>query len=79
MGDVVIKLEDATVLAALSEMAKAHNQTLESEIQHLLQKAVKDRAWRLDLLRRAQTITDMTPKSVAQTDSTLLIREDRDR
>ena len=79
MGDVTIKLKDATLLAALTEMAKADNQTLESEVETLLSKAVEERSRRLSLLRRAEEIAAMTPKGVVQTDSTLLIREDRDR
>lgn len=79
MNDITIKLDDATLVDALSEIAKANNQTLESEIRQLLEKAVDDRHRRLEFYRRAQKISAMTPKGVAQTDSTLLIREDRDR
>lgn len=78
MGDVTIKLEDAMLLAALSEMAKAHNQTLELEVHQVLEKAVAERHKRLELLRRARAISAMTPKGVTQTDSVRLIREIRD-
>ncbi|MBL8580641.1 MAG: hypothetical protein JNL61_00250 [Rhizobiaceae bacterium] len=79
MGDIMIKLEDATLLEALSEMAKANNRSVESEVRQLLTKAVDERHKRLEFYRRAQAISAMTPKGVVQTDSTLLIRADRDR
>lgn len=79
MGDVTIRLSDARLLEALGEMADAHQQTLESEIYRVLESAVEERRKRLDVLRRAQTISAMTPKGVVQSDSTTLIREDRDR
>ena len=78
MGIVTIKLEDAS-LASLSEMASAHNQSLELEINEVLEKAIADRRKRIATLQRVRAISAMTPKGVVQTDSTLLIREDRDR
>lgn len=79
MGDVKIKFEDASLLNALSEMAREHEHTLEAEIQRLLKQAVERRAARMAFLERAREITAMTPAGVPQSDSTLLIREDRDR
>ena len=78
MGIVTIRLEDAS-LASLSEMANAHNQSLELEINDVLENAIADRRKRIETLQRVRAISAMTPKGVVQTDSTLLIREDRDR
>lgn len=78
MGSILINIEDAS-LAALSELAQAHNQSLELEIHEVLEAAVAARLKRLEFFRRAQEISAMTPKDQVQTDSTLLIREDRDR
>ncbi len=79
MGELTIRLDDTELLDALGELAKMHNCSIEEEINNLLQKAVRERAKRLDFVRRAEAITAMTPRGVRQTDSTLLIREDRDR
>jgi hypothetical protein len=78
MGELTIRLDDTELLDALGELAKMHNCSIEEEINNLLQKAVRERA-RLDFVRRVEAITAMTPRGVRQTDSTLLIREDRDR
>ena len=78
MGSIVINIEDSS-LAALSELAKAHNHSLELEIHEVLEAAVVERLKRLEFFRRAQEISSMTPKDRSQSDSTLLIREERNR
>ena len=78
MGSIVINIKDAS-LAALSEMAKAHNHSLELEIHEVLETAVADRLKRLEFYSRALEISSMTPRDRVQTDSTLLIREERNR
>jgi hypothetical protein len=78
MGIVTIRLKEAS-FASLSEMANAHNHSLELEINDVLEKAISDRRKRIDTLQRMRAISAMTPKGVVQSDSTLLIREDRDR
>jgi len=66
--------------ASLEERARAHARSVETEAAAILESALAagkmDRAERL---RSADVIAAMTPKGVVQTDSTLLIREDRDR
>lgn len=79
MGEMNIKVDDERLLEGLSEMAKAHNRSLEMEILGVLQKAVEERNKRLELIRTAERIAAMTPTDRKQTDSVLMIREDRDR
>jgi hypothetical protein len=79
MGEMNIKLDDQHLLEGLSEMAKAHNRSIETEVIELLQKAVKERSRGLERIRTAERIAAMTPPDRKQTDSVLMIREDRDR
>jgi antitoxin FitA len=76
MTNVTLQLEDG-LLDELQRRAKSKNVSLEEQILSVLQDAVIDR--RRALLERMDAIAAMTPKGVPQTDSTLLIREDRDR
>jgi len=78
MGELRIRIEDARLLEALTEMARAHNHTVEAEVEELVQNALEKRARRLDLVRRADMIAARTPKGVKQTDSADLIREMRE-
>lgn len=78
MGEITINLKGAS-LAALSELAKANNKTLEIETREILEHALAQRLNRLELLKRAQRISAMTPKGIKQSDSTDFIREERNR
>jgi|HigsolmetaAR201D_1030396.scaffolds.fasta_scaffold41683_3 hypothetical protein len=78
MGELRIRIEDARLLETLTEMARAHNHTVEAEVEELVQNALEKRARRLDLVRRADMIAARTPKGVKQTDSADLIREMRE-
>ena len=82
MGELTIKLEDASLLQKLQEMASSHGNSLEVEVQEVLEGAVAQYEDRLDLVRRAREIRAMTPKGVKQTDSVEIIRlmrEERSR
>lgn len=73
-----VKLEiDQRLFGEIVEKAKAKNRSVEDLILSILNDSFVDR--RKDLLERIDAIAAMTPKGVPQTDSTLLIREDRDR
>lgn len=78
MGELTIKLDDVTLLAALAEMAADHRQPIEAEVHAVLARAAEDHARRQRLVRRAREISAMTPKGVAQTDSVEIIREMRE-
>lgn len=74
MASLTIRNLDDRVIATLKYQAKANNRSLEAEVREIL----KRDAARTDLIARAERIAAMTP-DVPQTDSTTLIREDRDR
>jgi plasmid stability protein len=77
MANVTIRNLDDVVVEKLKVRAKTHHRSLEAELREILSAAVR-RASKEELLAEAERIAAMTP-DVPQTDSTLLIREDRDR
>lgn len=76
MATVTVRNLDDAVVAALKSRAKANNRSLEAEIREILAAAAKPPA--PDLVALSRAIRAMTPAGVAQTDSTLLVRENRD-
>lgn len=70
-------LEDST-LEALRRNAAEHGRTVEQEAAELIRQGL-GRSRILSRRERAEAISAMTPKGVRQTDSTLLVRKDRDR
>lgn len=72
-----IRINDEKLARDLAEMAKAHRRTLEAEVIDILKSAVQEGAE--DRLSIARKIAAMTPKDRVQKDSTILVREDRDR
>jgi hypothetical protein len=69
---------DDELLTSLTKRANARKIPIEKEILNLLRESVIEPV-HMTLRERAEAIAAMTPKGVKQTDSTLLIREDRDR
>ncbi len=78
MGSLTIRNLDDDVIERLKARAKSHHRSLEAELRDLLSRASRQPLI-LDAVAEAKRIAAMTPKGVEQTDSTLLIREDRDR
>ncbi len=78
MANVTIRNLDDEVAGELKQQAREHNRSLEAELREVLANAVRMRRNRREFLARADRIAAMTP-DVAQTDSTRLVREDRDR
>jgi plasmid stability protein len=74
MASVTIRNLDDEVVATLKRRAKANNRSLEAELRAILARAANH----TDLLAVVDRIAAMTP-DVPQTDSTELIRKDRDR
>lgn len=72
-----IAVDDAT-MARLAADAQRNGRTVADEAAAALQRQV-GRMTREEFLRRADEIAAMTPKDVKQTDSAVLLREDRDR
>jgi len=77
MGIIEKIAVDSATLARLEESAKAHGRSIAEEAAETLRQAT-GASTRAELLRRFDEIAAMTPKGVKQTDSTLLVREDRD-
>ena len=79
MATVTIRNLADGIVKKLKAQAKANQRSLEAELRDLLSNEVRAR----DRIRRFRAMVDriaaMTPKGVKQTDSTILIREDRDR
>lgn len=69
---------DTATLAALEKTAQERGHTVEEEAAELLRLAVRKRS-KAETLARLDAIAAMTPKGVRQTDSAILLREDRDR
>lgn len=77
--DIVIRGLDRETLDALEARAREHGTSVDEEVKHIVRSTVATRRMTPDEFeRRAAAIAAMTPK-VKQTDSALLLREDRDR
>ena len=76
MGQVIVRNLDDKVIAALKAKAELHGHSLEQELRAILSGAAKPDAE--ERLALADRIRAMTP-SRRQTDSTGLIRKERDR
>ena len=72
-----ISVDDATMQKLASDAHK-NGRSVEAEAAEWLRK-IGGRPSRAELIARFDAIAAMTPKGVEQTDSTLLVREDRDR
>ena len=79
MATVTIRSLDEKVLRALKAQAKANNRSLQAELHHLLTETAAKRNKRQAFIKEAERIRRMTPKDRPQSDSTVLIREDRSR
>ncbi len=76
MAQVLVRNLDEQVVAALRRKAELHGRSLEQELRIALTAAARlTPEERVALARR---IRDMTPANVQQTDSTDLVRRDRD-
>ena len=78
MATVTIRDLDERIVKKLKAQAKANNRSLEAELRELLASEVKKGEQMRQFLAKADRIAAMTPK-VPQTDSAILLREDRDR
>lgn len=78
MGTLTIRNLDDAVIERLKERAQDNGRSLEAELRTLLTE-MSQRPSRRKLVELAERIAEMTPKDVEQTDSALLLREDRDR
>lgn len=72
-----ITIDDET-MRKLESDARKHGRSVEAEAAEWLRLG-SGRLSRAEMVARFDAIAAMTPKGVKQTDSTVLIREDRDR
>jgi plasmid stability protein len=78
MTDILIRNVDDETARALKKRAKKHGRSLQAELKLLLAESV-DREDRWEEFRRVQEFVSEGTRQRPQTDSTLLVREDRDR
>ena len=78
MANLTIRNLDDAVVEALKARAKDHNRSLESEVREILAERVRRQTRGEELAARARAFAART-SNVGQSDSTDLIREDRDR
>ena len=79
MTQLILEHLDDAVIAKLAELARGNRLSVEEQAQRLLNEAVDMVDRRRRRLENADRIAAMTPKEIVQTDSTILLREDRDR
>jgi plasmid stability protein len=77
VGNITIRNLDDAVIEKLKVRARDHERSLEAEIRALLA-AAAERPSRKSFIETARRIAAMTP-DVPQSDSTEIIREERDR
>ena len=78
MGDLTIRNLHDDVIDRLKAQAKANERSLEGEVRHLLTREVTSHRETVEFLARADSLA-ATTTGTKQTDSTKLIREDRNR
>ena len=77
MANVTVRNIDDDVIASLKAQAKAHHRSLEGEIRHLLTAHVSRRSRKAGFRDRTARLGAQT-ENRPQTDSVILLREDRD-
>lgn len=78
MATITVRNVDDRVVASLKAQAKANQRSLEGEVRHLLAQQALRHARLEDFRQRTARLAALTAGR-PQTDSTLLLREDRDR
>ena len=78
MATITVRNVDDRVVAALKAQAKANRRSLEGEVRHLLAQHALRHARLEDFRKRTARLATLTADR-PQTDSTLLLREDRNR
>ena len=78
MGNLTIRNLDDAVIDRLKGQARANQRSLEDEVRSVLTREVSDH-FRLATFREQAAALATTVDRTVQTDSTVLIRQDRDR
>jgi plasmid stability protein len=79
MDTLTITDLETSIVESLRRSADAHGRSVEEEAVEMIRKGLGVERDREALIAEALRISSLTPKGVVQTDSTRLIREDRDR
>ncbi len=79
MATITIPNLDDKVVERIAGLANQHNHSVESEIRDILQQAVEALGHERSLIEVADAIAALTPKGALQTNSAILLREDRER
>ncbi|MGQ0445273.1 MAG: FitA-like ribbon-helix-helix domain-containing protein [Beijerinckiaceae bacterium] len=79
MTRITISDVDDALVEKIRNLAKEHNHSFENEIRDLLRQAVEAKPRSKTLIEIANAIAALTPSGVPQTDSVILLREDRNR
>jgi hypothetical protein len=79
MTQIILEHLDEATFASLSELAKLNRLSVAEQAERVLAEAVDMRTRRRRRVESAARIAAMTPRGVTQTDSVVLLREDRDR
>jgi plasmid stability protein len=79
MTQLIIDHLDQTTIAKLADLAATNRLSVEEQAKRILTDAVGTVDRRRLRLETADRVAAMTPKKIKQTDSALLLREDRDR
>jgi plasmid stability protein len=78
MNEIKVNLDDRQ-LEALEKRAASHGHDVEAEVRAIVDQSLRVPMTREEFTRRAKAIAAMTPPDRVQTDSAILLREDRDR
>lgn len=78
MGNLTIRNLNDAVIDRLKAQAKANERSLEGEVRHVLTREAAVYLGTAEFLARADSLA-ATTTDTKQTDSTILIREDRNR
>ena len=78
MGNLTIRNLDDGVIDRVRAQAQANHRSLQGEVRHVLTRELSDCLQTPDFLERADALA-ATTSAMKQTDSTVLIREDRGR
>lgn len=79
MATLTLENIDDQIVSALKHRAEANARSIEAEAQDILSQAVGAPLSGTDKWEVARRIAAMTPKDVSQTDSVIMLREDRER
>ncbi len=77
MTTLTVRNVESEIVKKLKAQAKRNHRSLEAELREIIRQGIAPDA--KSILREMRRIRAMTPRDRPQTDSTLLIREDRDR